>query len=467
MLSALGFLQPEIMMNVLELAEGQSSLFGSFLQRKGLTQGDLYAGMSSPNWQVMGNRKVMWSMRGHPYRKGAIISHDGDVSQPGLNGATFNVYVNTDWFGVMDRLWLVDHRTQLHILAKERGPAGSTRYTVVLVTNRTGAYCEPTLLLPGKEIGVLHNAHPELSEDASEKNTGIEWHAEWMTIQRMKHTISGTAKAERLWIEHNGQRMWDYTQNIEMMKRWGISLENQLLWGKSTVDQNDRVYMKDMSGRDIVSGNGLREQGDPSMKWQYNTLNIRQIERIMENMSLTASSDGSTELVVTGGIQFCGEFDRLFRDVLQMNPEPLYFEQNGEQGIRSNFKYYDWNGIKLHVLLNRAQDQQWTPTERDSSGDSTWSRTGFFVSLGNTVSNQPNLQLIALGNEGGDRRFVQRVITGMANRGNMPSSGSGTDRIMYASSPVDGEQVHVLSEVGLVLRNPLGFAELTPARPSV
>src|SRR5690606_29208096 len=125
-----------------------------------------------------------------------------------------------------DNLELEDRNTLLYVLSKSPTTDGNWAYRVKVVGNRPGAYCPPYLLEAGREIGFGHTAFPELSSDAGEKSTYGEWHTEWIGIQRMKHTISGSAKATKVWLEHNCVRTWDYQQNLDMYKRWAMAHEH-------------------------------------------------------------------------------------------------------------------------------------------------------------------------------------------------------------------------------------------------
>ena len=463
MLTQAGLLHPEIMMNVMNLFEGNYTAFSSLLARKGLTMKGLYTGLDSSNFRVVGNRKVQWPIKGSPFRKGVIVTAPAG-STPGLNGADMTIVINTDWFGVNDSLELVDRRTLLHVKSKTRTGDNQWTYIVALKYNQSGSFVDPTLVEVGKEIGWGHTSFPELSEDASEKSTYSEWHTEWMNIQRMKYTISGSAKHHKLWIEHNGKRMWDYQQNIDMLERWAAAQEHYNLFGRATIDANDKVYLKDLSSRDVISGNGIIAQGDASMKYQYNNLSIAMIEKVMSDIQLMGNTvEGVQEVAVIAGQTFHNNFQRLMRDVFQQAPQVLFEKGSDGNGVRTAFSWYEMSGVRLNVVRAPYFDAPYRPIERDALGNSNMSERAYFVSLGNSIGGRPNVQLTTLGNDNGDRRFVQKIINGMAGAGPKVENGA-TGRIELASSPVDGQQVHVLSESGVVMFNPFGFAELSKTR---
>lgn len=462
-LMALGLAKSEILPNTLNIWERNVSTVSSLLHRKGLYRGGLYEGMSGGSYRVVGNRKVMWRGKGVPLRKGSIISAPAGQT-PGINGAHLDIVVSTDFFSKNDILDLADRRTQVFVHDKERISDTQCRYKIQLVTRFAGAFIDPTLLLAGKEIGFGHTAFSELSEDASEKHTFDEWYTAYMGIQRMKFTISGTAANTKVWLEHNGQVMWEWQQNIDMMRRWAEAHEHANLFGVGTVDASENVYLRDLQGRDIVKGDGLFRQGDPGLKFTYNTLNFRLLDKILSQMDIMMGSDGTHEVMLIAGSEFTSQFERLMTDVVQANPVPIVeYGPNGTKGIDTGFSFYKHNGIKITVAKCRYMDSPYHPNERDVYGRSIFSQSGFFVSLGDIVAGSPNVELISLGNGSEDRSFVQRIINGMTGKG-PEVSGGATGRIELASSPVDGKQVHVLSETGIVLRNRYGVAELTRSR---
>ena len=462
--------KPEISTNVVNLFEDNFTAFSSYLARRGMTKKNVTPDMSTSDFKVIGNRKFMWALKGYPFRKGTILEaidpiaaaplDCGAGAQPGINQTVFDLIIDTNFFSPNDTLELSDHRTIIQVLDEypvEDNTAGGVpgwRYKCRLVTNISGAWVTCSLVDVGAEVGFSYTAFPELSETGYEKNTYPEWHTNYMTIQRMQFSTSGSAQNTVLWVEHNGQKLWFKVQEMDMMRRWAYARENQLLFGRATIDSNDNVFLRDIKGREIIQGDGLVSQGDASLKFQYNTLNIKTLENIMQNLQLLANTDGLTEVFVMGGQAFVWNFQRLMRDVFKYDPQPLFVSQGDrEKGVKVAFNSYEMAGVKLVVAWNKAMDAAWRPQQKDIYGTNLESYRGFFVSLGNTIGGDANVELVALGNGSDDRRYVKKVIDGMASPG-------GSGRKEFASNSVDGYQCQILSETGLCLKNPFGFAEL-------
>lgn len=457
--------RPEIASNVVNLFEDNFTAFSSYLARRGFTKKGLTPGLETSDFKVIGNRKFMWALKGYPFRKGMITADVTDASgaattQPGLNQSVFIITTDTNFFSPNDTLELGDRRTIIQLMDEypiEVG-SGNWKYKAKLVTNVNGAWVDPTLLSVGREIGFSYTAFPELSETGYEKNTFPEWHTNYMTIQRMQFSISGSAQNTVLWVEHNGQKLWFKQQEMDMLRRWAYARENQLIFGKASIDANENVFLRDLKGREIVQGDGIVAQGDASLKFQYNNLNVKTLENIMQNLQLLSNNDGMTEVFVMGGQAFVWNFQRLMRDVFKYNPTPLFVsEGDKEKGVKVAFNSYEMGGVKLVVAWNKAMDAAWRPQEKDIYGVNLESYRGFFVSLGNTIGGDANVDLVSLGNGSDDRRYVKKIIDGMA-------TPQGSGRREFASNSVDGYQVQILSETGLCLKNPFGFAEIYKPR---
>ena len=71
------------------------------------------------------------------------------------------------------------------------------------------------------EANILYNQYEEMSETAYEKYTFDEKAYTYLTIQRLKWSISGSAeeyKANAVWMQHNGVNMWITKAQMEMLK---------------------------------------------------------------------------------------------------------------------------------------------------------------------------------------------------------------------------------------------------------
>ena len=269
-----------------------------------------------------------------------------------------------------------------------------------------------------------------------------------MTIQRMKWSISGTAdqmSTSKVWVEHNGLKLWSEYADLEMLARWAIARENQLIMGKGTVTEKDEIVLKDLENREIIIGDGLIEQGDGSFRMPYNTLNKSVLHNVMKNMQQYANNEGIVEIAAIGGQEALWDFHELMaKDLVASGAGNSIVEGTGSaKGINLDVAYYQYSRVRFTPVWHKFFDNPARPQSLTVNGKRPESGRLIFVSLGNTKFNQPNVELLALGN----RQFLRGEVNGINKGGQMANS-------------VDGKHVHVLSETGIAVHDPYGVAEL-------
>lgn len=452
---------PEILPYVATLFQGDQTAFSSLLANRGLVSGSLYseANPKSKSYKVVGNRKVMWKVKGSKLRKGRLTANEAGLFficeaqgnlTPGKNQSVVSIFLDTNWFSPKDVLELDDLRTQVSVvddMLPREVTAGVWEYKVKLVTNEKTDYIQPSLLAANKEVGFLYTAFEEMSETAYEKYTFNDWAYSYMTIQRMKWSISGTAQemsTSKVWVEHNGMKLWTDYADIEMLERWAIARENQLIFGKGTVNDKDEIILKDMENRDLIIGDGLLEQGDGSFRMPYNTLSKTVLHNVMKNMQMFSNSDGIVEIGVLGGQDALWAFHDLMKNDLVNGGAGSIVEGTGSaKGINLDVAYYQYSKVRFTPVWYRFFDDVARPQSYTINGKRPESGRMIFASLGNVKFNQPNVELLALGK----RSFIRGEVNGINKGGDMANS-------------VDGRHVHVISETGIACHDPYGIAEL-------
>lgn len=452
--------RPEISANISNFFQDSYTAFSSLLARKKLVRTG--SSLNTEDFKVIGNRAFKWGVKGLPFTKCYITAAPSAAvgySNFGENESVFTITLNANYYSPNDRVELNDGETHLQIMDTYPVEVGAEQwqYQVRLVTNKSGSYIAAAeanaggLLALGAEVGFAHTAFPEMSETGYEKNQYPEWRKEYMTIQRMQYSISGSAASTKVyWAEHNNQVVWFNEQEMDMMRRWAIAREQQLLFGKPSIDVNDNVYLKDLQGRDIISGSGVVWQGDPSLRYRYNTLTVKHLENVMQNMQLLSNGEGEIEIAVQAGQQFVWDFMTLMSEKFNQGPQVLFEGSGMDRTVNANFHCYRMGNVKLIVSWNKSIDAEWRATEMDAFGNSKRSKDAYFFAL-NTVMDNPNIELVALGNDGKDRAFVKKIIDGMS---------SPDENRRYASNSVDGHQVQILSETGIKLTNEYGIAQM-------
>lgn len=452
--------EPDILPGVMTLWKGEITPFSSLLAERGLTSRGLFTGLNNKNYRVVGSNHVQYAIQ-HSDRRllsfvkgpaGTTFKCDAYPNEPGKFQTIIDVYSNSNWISPKDVVELKDGETLLYvadeILPQEvQGTDGICwHYRMKVVTNTPETFVDPELLSEGSQFGfVMTMFEHDLSETAYEKYTFDGWGHAYMTLQRMKYSISGTANAMKestRWVEHRGQKTWlSYAQD-QMLKRWAQANEYANLMGKGTVTVNGDVLMKDLRGREIMAGDGILNQGDGAFRFPYNKFTKSFLESIMQDMQIRAGSNGKTELAFICGQKAYWEFQKLMGDlkILEVNNNAV--EGTGEnKGVNATYKYYEIAGVRVVPQLYKWFDSPDRPQWIRDDGTRNESWKGIFVSLGNAQSGETGVELITLRD-----RMKMGSVSGI------DKGGEGM------SNSVDGSHHHILFQSGVILRNQDGVA---------
>lgn len=442
---------PEMLPQVFTAFDMEISAFSSLLARRNMYSGPLALKPESNRngYKIVGNRKVMWNVKGFSERKIRFVKDAVfDGSYAGQYQTIIRIYTDSNWASPKDVIGLADdNRTQLYI-AEDRLPEqveqGCWEYRCKVNTNDPTDYVPTGLLAAGMEANILYNQYEEMSETAYEKYTFDEKAYTYLTIQRLKWSISGSAaeyKANAVWMQHNGVNMWVTKAQMEMLKRAAQYRENQIMFGKSTVAADDKIIMKTIEGFDVCAGDGIMNQGDGAWRLPYYELTMKHIDTLLENMAIYQNSYGS-EVALICGNHFRSRFNKLMRNEAGVDPKVVEVEGQGK-GINMDYDFYKYNGIKIIPTVVPWFDSPIRASMLGPDGVRTSSKRAIFCSLGNVRTNEPAIELLALGK----RNWLEGEVNGINKGGEMANS-------------VDGIHHHILFETGAALKDLNGIAEM-------
>ena len=456
--------QPEYLLNVATLWKEENTQLTSLLVNRGLITSGIQknsdnSSLSDPRkrrYKVVGNRYLMWDLRSSLTRKAQLVAAydgatyvcDAQPNEPGKKGSIIRVALNNNWFSPKDVLELADGaRTQVYnadTALPEEIETGVFEYKWKVIGNNPDEYVDPKLLTEGSEVGYLYNAFEEMSETAYEKYTFNRKAGTNMTIQRMKWSISGTADqiaANKTWIEHKGVKLFTEHQDIEMLKRYAMSIENSLLWGKSTVNEKNEIVLKDLEQKPIMIGDGLLNQGDGAFRFPYNgRVTNPFINNILKNVKLSSNNEGHIEVAALCGLRAFTQIQTLLQPYLT-NGTAVEGE-GSSKGINTTIRYAEFNGVRIIPIWYKPFDAPGRPRQAGKADHADTDRI-VFINLG-WDNGLPNIELVALGKRG----FLSGTVTGI-------NDGDGGE----ISNSVDGKHKHILSEIGIVNFEPHGIME--------
>ena len=423
--------------------------------------------------KIIGDYSFEWKMMGR-YRKPSLSNETQTMA--GTNaGDTFTC--------------IIDHSTaagiygdNLNVNDVVRFPSGATAMVTDAGTPGAGtgdvsntvtfrAIDSVTdVLAAGDVIGVIGNAFNQgsLASEVGQNYAYPDTYKNWLTLSRKKTKIMGSDLTDVTWIESNGHRLWYFTKEQQMTDQFMYELECQRWYGKKSVGTaaNAADYPGDSgigapsaftAGLPIM-GDGLLAQIDSSNQATYTAgaLTEEDIVNFIGTLSKNAlSAEGNVWTVFTG-TQGRIDFHRAMKDLLVTlgSGTPVFAGKGGgDVALGANFTEYNILGNKMILAYCPVFDDPNLHNSISSTFDtSNESGKMVFVDMGmqNGVS---NVELIAKGAEGFNRSFVKKYVPGMVNPYDYNS--------MMAANGDDFFECQILSESGIILRNPLSCGILS------
>tara|TARA_R110000765_G_scaffold426736_1_gene544011 strand:- start:6050 stop:7477 length:1428 start_codon:yes stop_codon:yes gene_type:complete len=418
--------------------------------------------------KVIGDYAFEWKMMGR-YRKPA--TSNGTQTMAGTNaGDSFTCildhHTNSGIYGdnlnVNDVVRFPSGATAL-VTNVPTAPSGTGDLTNTITLRAIDAVVDA--LVAGDVIGCIGNAFNQgsLASEVGQNYAYTDTYKNWLTLSRKKTKIMGTDLTDVTWIESNGHRLWYFTKEQQMTDQFMYELELQRWYGKKTsTDATAAGYPGDIgdftAGLPIM-GDGLLAQIDGSNQATYTAgaLTEEDIVNFIGTLSKNAINAEGNVFTVFTGTQGRIDFHRAMKDLLvsQGAGAASMFAGKGGNDIAlgANFSEYNVLGNKMILSYCPVFDDPNLHNAMSSTFDSS-NESGkmVFVDMGmqNGVS---NVELIAKGAEGFNRSFVKKYVPGMVNPYDYSS--------MMAANGDDFFECQILSESGIILRNPLSCGILS------
>jgi hypothetical protein len=407
-------------------------------------------------WPLMGD-----SQKAVPISVAQSTYGDGG-STPGINFTTFRVGLPEKWFSLGDVLVPDDTRYSLRVMDEPYQDGVNFVYTLQLVTKDPTLYVPVALLGLGKEFSkdynIVEHDHSRTSGDTTYATPFMMENV--MSTFRKMYSVSGAAQAKVLKISlmnPDGKEVantWVKYAEWEFWSQWMDEVEIALIYGKGNMRNNGTTNMKGASGNAVYSGAGLEEQIAPANKRYYTTLTEQVLRDYMDDLSYNGTEDGPRDYIALCGRQFMNLFDQAMKKSASNFTlvDSKFITGTGQElTLGAQFKtYIGLNGDKItlkecplynSVVRNRSL-HPWT-------GKPVESYKATFLNFKMTSSGESNVQKVY--HKG--REMASTYIEGLCSPFGMKKNGT-------SSSPVDGYEFHVLSECGLMLKDPTDAGQL-------
>lgn len=340
-----------------------------------------------------------------------------------------------------------------------------------------------TDLVPGASVARLGSAFGEgsLGTSVSESVAYPETHKNWLTLNRRKQSITGSALTDVTWIENNGSKLWYFTAEKLFTDEFMYQLELQRWFGRNNVSTALDAYTfpgqpgAHDSDASALMGDGILAQIEGSISMSYNVgnqagegLTEDKLARFIAELSRNAKSPEGNEWVVFTGTEGRYQFHRAMKDIsvgasvvsnaagAASGGSMQSMKTGSDVALGVNFVSYYVLGNKLTIAYCPVfDDVNAFGAEAEAGGNgSGGTMSGKMVFLDfSSVDGVPNIQLIAKGADGMDRNYIKKYIPGMVNPYDQKS--------MLAANGDDSFTCQIMSESGVIVRNPLSCGILS------
>jgi hypothetical protein len=407
-------------------------------------------------WPLMGD-----SEKAVPISVAQSTYGDGGAT-PGINFTTFRVGLPEKWFAVGDVIVPDDTRYALRVMEEPYQDGNDFVYVLQLVTKDPTLYVPQALLAVGKEFSKEYNVvEHDSSRTSGETHYATPFMMEnYMTTFRKMYSVSGAAQHKVLKISlmnPQGKEVantWVKYAEWEFWSQWQDEIERALIYGKGNVRPNGTTNMRGASGNVIYTGAGLEEQIAPANKRYYTTLTEQVLRDFMDDLSYNGTEDGPREYVALCGRQFMNLFDQAMKaSASNFNlVDSKFITGSGQElTLGAQFKtYVGLNGDRItlkecplynSVVRNRQPHPQ--------TGKPVESYKATFLNFKLNGNGESNVQKVYHNG----REMASTYIEGLASPYGMKKNGT-------SASPVDGYEFHVMSECGIMLKDPTDAGQL-------
>ena len=329
-----------------------------------------------------------------------------------------------------------------------------------------------TQISAGDVVGVIGTAFHEGSAGSLVGQNVVypDTYKNWLTIHRRKSVITGSALTDITWIENNGHRLWYFTAEDMKEKQFMYEMELQRWYGKATVTAASADdYPGDGGAPTLTIGNGLITTGDGILEqidsanqasYTAGSLTEAAIVDFIGQLSLQSTQSEGNEWVVFTGTEGKIAFHQAMKDLIVGGGAGGSFTDlstGSEVALGANFTTYHALGNKITLAYCPVFDDANVHSATAGlnafgSARKKESAKMVFMDFGST-SGVSNVELIAKGAEGMNRNYIKKYIPGMVN----PFDNNS----MLAASGDDNFECQIMTESGIIVRNPLSCGILT------
>lgn len=407
------------------------------------------------------NRQYRWPLMGDSEKAVRIVGRNGDTSTTaGIGGGLFQIVVEERLFESTDVIVFDDRQYRARVMRDPEQVGNGWLLTLKLTNPDLAAFVPAAQMANGCQISKDYSTVSEFSDKGGSSYFATPFMMEnHLTTLRKEYTVSRAAATDVMVMEmtdpttKKSSKMWVNYQEWVHMSQWMRELERSYWYSTYSADANGQTSMRGQNSLPIYEGAGIREQIAPANVRYYTTLNERIIRDFLIDLTYNVAPDGNRKFVAFTGEYGMAEFDRAMRESAQFFTlvDSKFVTGSGQElALGGQFTTYrGLNGTEItlkHLPLydNTIHNRKLHPQTGRPLESYRFTVLDFGVNGGES-------NIVKCYKK--DSEFVSWHIEGSCGPG-------GVKRGQSAASSLDGYSVHFLSEVGIMIKNPMACGEL-------
>jgi hypothetical protein len=368
----------------------------------------------------------------------------------GANGSTILMHFDERYYELYDTFKIDKSKQMCIVLSTPVNKAvNKWEYLVQVIDSDYSQTLDVSACQVGDETRWISNNQPEASEIGYTKyQSNFETHRAWMTEHRCDIDFTSRyALNEQKFIKiakrDNGvsqEAIFGMSPKEKtLLDSFAEAKNNNLLWGKSTMDKNGHCTVHTQDGRPIISGDGVIPQIERYCNkemYATNKLTISVIQRVLKSMNERAKSPIGNNYVFVVNEVLWQQIALLMEILLRTwhsTPSVVYsMKANGNVKVGATYNAYEFAGNTISFTVDRALSKEYP-------------YSGYGICLDTTPDTSENKPAIAAFTLKGSE-FVQSKLLG---HGGIDGSSSG-----IVSTPVEASKLIVSGYSGIAVFAP-------------
>jgi hypothetical protein len=421
------------------------------------------------NTMEISNREYQWALHAQNDRAIEVTGNLSDGgSTPGIAGSTFRVKFGEKFFEQSDNL-VSDDGTQVRVQFEPYQDGNSYVYTLQLTSADQTKFIDAAQIAAGARFSKDYST----VEEYSSKGGGTHYATPFqlrnqLTTLRKHYEVTRSAATDVMIIElpdpmnpKKKTKLWVKLAEWTAIAQWYREVDRSYIYSEYNKDSLGMVYTRGLNGRPVYTGAGLRQQIAPANVRYYNQLTHTILDDFLLDLSYSAQKEGGNhKFVALTGKMGMREFDRAITEkakglgFLVLNEGKFISGSGQELTFEGQFKTVKFlNGVELTVKEFAPYDDiVRNRTLHPRTKKPLESYRFSILNFGTTAKGEANIVKVCKK----DSDLAMWHVCGSTD----PMGGVAKSISTMRSSGIDGYEVHMLSECGLMVKDPTSCGEL-------